>query len=226
MHNENYTNQYIERFNSIRYCSICGSEINFNLKFCLFCGTKNHYINQNSKLNNNKCKLKVKKSKLKNSKVKPPLNIIQIIIGAIFSIILGILMIKMPFEELNRNLSIEMIEWLYIAGVFTIIRGLFGLVQGIVRFKYIFGQKILISAQACLDLLFIPYLIKIGEILSGITYINTIELESREIILKIFQYFPIIITLIFIISLIEFIYKIVTLRYKYDKFLVYKELNK
>ncbi|MCP4760470.1 MAG: hypothetical protein GY870_01735, partial [archaeon] len=65
-----------------------------------------------------------KKKKLKN--LKHPININEILVETIITLVLGFFLITMPIPSLNSFLGPQMVNWISAIGIFTFFRGIVG----------------------------------------------------------------------------------------------------
>ncbi|MHA1727988.1 MAG: HAAS signaling domain-containing protein [Promethearchaeota archaeon] len=151
-------------------------------------------------------------------KIKPPLKMTEFLSEGIAAIIFGVLLIVQPISPINEFLGPKLLSWLAIAGIFDILGGIAKLMHVLIGQQAINGQRILIGVCAVLDIIFIPLLSILSGALQAIPGLSELESEVQVIVFQVFGYIPLLITIGYIIGIAVAVYKILTLKAKYENY--------
>ncbi|MBN2156618.1 MAG: hypothetical protein JW776_11295 [Candidatus Lokiarchaeota archaeon] len=158
--------------------------------------------------------------------VKPPLKRGELLVGGIIALIFGIIMLAQG-PGISNYLGPEMSRWLQIAGLFTIIGGFIKVNQSIIDLTNYTAQRILIIMGTIVDLVFIPFLLKLGEAILSVPVVHALQVTDLEVYNAIGLAFKVVIGVsIFgtVIGTISNIYKVITLQMKFEEYFRYSEI--
>lgn len=153
-----------------------------------------------------------------NKKVKSPLSRGEFMSGGMAAVIVGVFMIVMPVAFINDYLGPVMVEWINIAGIFTLFGGFISLIQALLGMDAVNAQRFLFGLSKLLDVLFLPRALMIGSVLATIPAIVALEPEILGIVMMVFDHLYILVIFGFVVGMIEMVYRIITLRSKVNEF--------
>lgn len=173
-------------------------------------------------------KVEQKRQQKRPKQVKPPLRRGELLAGGIIGILIGVAMIAevwnyFPYVE---QIGGELSTWIRIAGIFTLIGGSINLIQSMTDLTNYFAQRVLMSLNTITDLIFIYFIV---QLLGMVTFITPTD---DPILYQIFAqnpetYFGIVIGVKVLVGISIFgtvvgsisnIYKIITLRMKFEEY--------
>jgi len=173
---------------------------------------------------NKKCDTKIRVEKKKEeAKPKAPVNMQETLFSGIWGLVWGFLLISMPIPFFRDFLGPQFVAWLAIAGVFSIFTGLVHLIQALLGSKQVVGQQICIIVASLFDLGFLPYALQIPELILTVPAVAGLEAGVLAAVQIGLNWLPFIIILGTIVGFGEAIYKSVTYRSKYEKYLAAKK---
>lgn len=152
--------------------------------------------------------------KFEHKKAKSPLSRGEFMFGGMAAVIVGVFMMTMPVAFINEYLGPVMVEWINIAGIFTLFGGFISLIQALLGMEAVNAQRVLFGLSKLLDILFLPRALMIGDVLKTIPSIVGLEPEILEVVTMVFDHLYLLVILGFVIGMIEMVYKIITLRSK------------
>jgi hypothetical protein len=154
-------------------------------------------------------------------KPKPPIQMSDFLAGGIFGVVIGILLITQPIPAMVTYLSPEMNSYLAVVGIFTLLGGITDLFKALSGIRAITMQRILMFVNIVLDIAILPFaLTQFPNALQTTLAMYPASIPV-DILTTIYFYtwFPIVVIFGTVVGTIEKVYKITTLRSKYDAYL-------
>ena len=115
-----------------------------------------------------------------------------------------------------------MTEWLQFWGIFAILGGIVNIIQALTGLRHISGQQILMAIRAGIDLAFIPIVLMLRDAVLSVPSVGELPASGIQALSIAFQVLPILIIIGIIAGTGTTIYKMITLREKYEKYATQK----
>jgi len=160
--------------------------------------------------------------------VKPPLKRGELLAGAMIQLLIGLAMFSevWVYIPLVEDIGVELTLWIKIAGIYTIVGGVINLIQSMMDLTNYLAQRVLMTLFTIKDLAFIPFILQLSEAVLSVPAINYISITDPDLFSTIVLGFKVITGFVLFgtaVGFISNIYKIVTLRMKYEEYLRYQE---
>lgn len=162
--------------------------------------------------------------------IKPPLRRGELLVGGIIALLIGIAMFAevWVYIPLVEDIGTQLTYYIRLAGVFVIVGGIINLMQSMMELTNYTGQRILMGLNTIKDLAFIPFTLKLlTTAVLAVPSIAALEIANPELFGNIALGFNVITWISVvgtIIGAISNIYKIVTLKMKFEEYLRYQEI--
>ncbi len=194
--------------------------------------TKGRFQQKSSSFENaNKLEGLERKGQEKGPKhVKPPLRQGELLAGGIITLLIGIAMFAevWVYFPLVEDIGSQLTYYIRLMGVFTMIGGIINLMQSMMDLTNYTGQRILIGLHIVVDLAAIPFTIRLlTQSVLAVPSIAALEIANPELFASVALGFNVVTWISVVgtvIGAISNIYKMITLRMKFEEYLRYLEI--
>ncbi|TFG18583.1 MAG: hypothetical protein EU530_08895 [Promethearchaeota archaeon] len=162
--------------------------------------------------------------------VKPPLRRGELLAGGIITLLIGIAMFAevWVYFPLVEDIGPQLTYYIRLMGVFTMIGGIINLMQSMMDLTNYTGQRILMGLHTIVDLASIPFTIRLlTQAVLTVPSIAAFEIANPELFASIALGFNVVTWISVVgtvIGSISNIYKIITLRMKFEEYHQYHEI--